>query len=70
MSALIGWLAPEARVPSAELPIFENKSPPKPLVVPWTIYILGPYFNVAVDAIDPDTDFTLESNRKQLKKNY
>ena len=39
--------------------------PPFPLVVPWTIYILGPYFNVAVDVIGPKTDFTLETNRKK-----
>ena len=41
-----------------------------PLVVPWAIQILGPYFNVAVDAIGPETDITLESNRKKLKTNY
>ena len=28
------------------------------------------YFNVAVDAIRPKTDFTLETNRKKWKKNY
>ena len=44
-------------------------TPPPPLVVPWTIYILGPYFNVAVDALGPETDFTLISNKKKLKKN-
>ena len=29
VSALIGWLAPGARLPSEELPILENKRPPK-----------------------------------------
>ena len=29
VSALIGWLAPGARLPSGELPILENKRPPK-----------------------------------------
>ena len=36
-----------------------------PQVVPWAIKILGPYFNVAVDAMGPKTDFTLETNRKK-----
>ena len=31
----------------------------------WAIRMLGPYFNVAVDAIGPKTDFTLETNRKK-----
>ena len=39
--------------------------PPPPLVVPWAIKILGPYFNVAVDAMGPETDFTLKTNRKK-----
>ena len=43
-------------------------TPPPPLVVPWVIKILGPYFNVAVDAIGPKTDFTLETNRKKVKE--
>ena len=30
--------------------------------------ISGPYFNVAVDAIGPKTDFTLETNRKKVKE--
>ena len=41
-------------------------TPPPPLVVPWAIKILGPYFNVAVDALGPETDFTLE--KKTQKK--
>ena len=32
--------------------------------------ILGPYFNVVVDAIGPEMDFTIETNRKEWKKNY
>ena len=39
-----------------------------PLVVSWTIKILGLYFNVALDAIGPETDFTLETNRKKVKE--
>ena len=43
--------------------------PHPPLVVPWAIKILGPYFNVAVDALGPETDFTLEKkNRKNERK--
>ena len=38
------------------------------LVVPCTIKILGPYFNVAVDAIGPKTDFTLETTIKKVKE--
>ena len=40
------------------------------LVVPWAIKILGPYFNVAVEAIGPKTDFTLETTIKKWKKNH
>ena len=47
-----------------------SKSRPLPLVVPWAIKISGPYFNIVVDTIGPKTDFTLESNRKKLKKSY
>ena len=32
---------------------------------PWAIKILGPYFDVTVDAMGPKTDFTLEANRKK-----
>ena len=42
--------------------------PPPPLVVSWESEILGPYFNVVVDAIGPETDFTLETNRKRMKE--
>ena len=41
---------------------------PPSLLGPWEIEILGPYFNVAVDAIGPKTDFTLETNRKKVKE--
>ena len=34
----------------------------------WAIKILGPYFNVAGDAIRPKTDLTLETNRKSERK--
>ena len=37
-------------------------------VVPCAIKILGPNFNVAVDAIGPKMDFTLEPNRKKEEK--
>ena len=36
------------------------------LVGPWAVRILGPYSNVAVDAIGLETDFTLETNKKLL----
>ena len=42
---------------------------PPPLVILWAIQILGPYFNVAVDAIGPETDFTLETDGKMCTKN-
>ena len=40
---------------------------PSPLpIVPWWEYeISGQYSNVAVDAIGPETDFTLEINVKE-----
>ena len=33
----------------------------------WAIKILGPYFNVAVDAIGLKTDFTLGNKQKKVK---
>ena len=41
---------------------------PPPFVVTWDSEIFGPYFNVVVDAIGPETDFTLETNRKRVKE--
>ena len=43
-------------------------SGPPPFVVTWESEIFGPYFNVVVDAIGPETDFTLETNRKRVKE--
>ena len=37
-------------------------------MVPSAIKILGPYFNVASDAIGSETDFTPEMNRKKVKE--
>ena len=34
-------------------------------IVTWDSEIFGPYFNVVVDAIGPETDFTLETNVKE-----
>ena len=34
-------------------------------VVTWESEIFGPYFNVVVDAIGPETDFPLETNVKE-----
>ena len=34
----------------------------------WAIKILGPYFNVAVDALGPETDFTLEKKTEKMKE--
>ena len=34
----------------------------------WAIKILCPYFNVAVDAKGPKTDFTLEKKQKKVKE--
>ena len=31
---------------------------------------MGPYFNFVVDAIGPETDFTLETNRKESLLNF
>ena len=58
-------------VPFSSLLLLRGPAPPPPLVVPWAIKILGPYFNVAVDALGPETDFTLEKKKqKKWKKNY
>ena len=38
---------------------------PPPFIVTWDSEIFGPYFNVVVDAIGPETDFTLETNVKE-----
>ena len=53
---LIQWL----RARPLESECFD---PPPPLVVPWVIKILGPYFDIVVDAMSPKTYFTLEKNR-------
>ena len=42
--------------------------PPPPFIVTWDSEIFGPYFHVVVDAISPETDFTLETNRKRVKE--
>ena len=34
----------------------------------WAFKILGPYFDIAADAIRPKTDFTFETNRKNVKE--
>ena len=44
--------------------------PPLPFIVTWDSEIFGTYFNVVVDAIGPETDFTLESNVKKWEKNH
>ena len=36
-----------------------------PPLVTWDSEIFGPYFNVVVDSIGPETDFTLETNVKE-----
>ena len=41
---------------------------PPPFIVTWDSEIFGPYFNVVVDAIGPETDFTLETNRNRVKE--
>ena len=38
--------------------------PPLPLLVKWNFEILSRNFNVAMDAIGPETDFTLEKHGK------
>ena len=44
---------------------YEGVRTPPPFVVTWESEIFGPYFNVVVDAIGPETDFTLETNVKE-----
>ena len=44
-------------------------APPPPLVGPWDFEIWRPNLNVAVDAIGPETDFTLETDGKMCTKN-
>ena len=46
----------------------KGSGPPPPFIVTWDSEIFGPYFNVVVDAIGPETDFTLETNVKECKK--
>ena len=41
---------------------------PPPLVVPWESEIFLVNIFVVVDAIDLETDFTLETNRKRVKE--
>ena len=43
----------------------KGSRPPPPFIVTWDSEIFGPYFNVVVDAIGPETDFTLETNVKE-----
>ena len=45
-----------------------SATPHPPLIGPWEIFILGPYSNVAVDAIGHEMDFTLEIFRIKYKK--
>ena len=49
--------------------MFLNDGFPKALVGPWDFEILSPNLNVAVDAIGPETDFTLETDGKMCTKN-
>ena len=44
---------------------YEGVRTPPPFIVTWDSEIFGPYFNVVVDAIGPETDFTLETNVKE-----
>ena len=55
-------------VPFSSLLLLRGPATPPPLVVPWAIKILGPYFNVAVDALGPETDFTLEKKTEKMKE--
>ena len=60
---------PKKKCPFQQSFTTKGSGAPPPLVVPWAIKILGPYFNVAVDALGPETDFTLEKkNRKNERK--
>ena len=44
---------------------YEGGRTPPPFIVTWDSEIFGPYFNVVVDAIGPEMDFTLETNVKE-----
>ena len=37
---------------------YEGVQTPPPFIVTWDSEIFGPYFNVVLDAIGPETDFT------------
>ena len=50
-------------------PLFWGTVLPPPLVGPWDFEIWRPNLNVAVDAIGPETDFTLETDGKMCTKN-
>ena len=50
----------------SSIPLFSmHGGPLPPFIVTWDSEIFGPYFNVVVDAIGPETDFTLETNVKE-----
>ena len=44
---------------------YEGVRTPPPFIVTWDSEIFVPYFNVVVDAIGPETNFTLETNGKE-----
>ena len=51
--------------PFSKFFILKGPGPPPPLIVTWDSEIFGPYFNVVVDAIGSEMDFTLETNVKE-----
>ena len=48
--------------------LLRGPATPPPLVVPWTIKILGPYFDVAMDAIGPKRILHLKQTEKSERK--
>ena len=65
-----GLLTELGRAAKKKRPVFivfyyEGVRTPPPFIVTWDSEIFGPYFNVVVDAIGPETDFTLETNVKE-----
>ena len=60
----------KGRLQKRERPFFivfyyEGVRTPPPFIVTWDSENFGPYFHVVVDAIGPETDFTLETNVKE-----
>ena len=60
--------ASKKKGPFCSLLLQRGPGPPPPFVVPWESEIFLVNIFVVVDAIGLETDFTLKTNRKRVKK--